>query len=108
VPFTRRRYVLLCLALAALERGEAQIALGLAEQVVMDAGDPHLEAAGIAFTLERRDERLDLAAVVRLLLRRPLLSGSARTRPSSPPPPTRTAPPAHRWSASRASLPPPP
>ncbi|WP_127355695.1 TIGR02678 family protein [Actinacidiphila soli] len=70
VPFTRRRYVLLCLALAALERGEAQIALGrLAEQVVMDAGDPHLEAAGIAFTLERRDERLDLAAVVRLLLR---------------------------------------
>ncbi|MDX3358040.1 TIGR02678 family protein, partial [Streptomyces sp. ME01-24h] len=68
-PFTRRRYVLLCLALAALERGEAQIALGrLAEQVVLDAADPHLVAAGIAFTLDRRDERLDLAAVVRLLL----------------------------------------
>jgi uncharacterized protein (TIGR02678 family) len=69
-PFTRRRYVLLCLALAALERGEAQIALGrLAEQVVLDAADPHLIAAGIEFTLERRDERLDLAAVVRLLIR---------------------------------------
>ncbi|MDT0310189.1 TIGR02678 family protein [Streptomyces sp. DSM 44917] len=69
VPFTRRRYVLFCLALAALERGETQTALGrLAEQVVLDAADPHLAAAGIAFTLERRDERLDLAAVVRLLL----------------------------------------
>lgn len=69
-PFTRRRYVLLCLALAALERGEAQIALGrLAEQVVLGAADPHLAAAGVEFTLERRDERLDLAAVVRLLLR---------------------------------------
>ncbi|MFG2182092.1 TIGR02678 family protein [Streptomyces abikoensis] len=68
-PFTRRRYVLLCLALAALERSEAQIALGrLADQVVMDAADPHLVAAGIHFTLDRRDERLDLAAVVKLLL----------------------------------------
>ncbi|MFE3324955.1 TIGR02678 family protein [Streptomyces sp. NPDC059176] len=70
MPFTRRRYVLLCLALAALERGEAQIALGrLAEQVVLDATDPQLIASGVEFTLERREERLDLAAVVRLLLR---------------------------------------
>ncbi|MGI5340564.1 TIGR02678 family protein [Streptomyces sp. CA-181903] len=69
-PFTRRRYVLLCLALAALERGEAQVALGrLADQVVLDAADPPLVAAGIRFTLDRRDERLDLAAVVRLLLK---------------------------------------
>ncbi|MBQ0988184.1 TIGR02678 family protein [Streptomyces sp. F63] len=69
-PFTRRRYVLLCLALAALERGESQVALGrLAEQVVLSAADPELAAAGITFTLERREERLDLAAVVRLLLR---------------------------------------
>ncbi|MET9768080.1 TIGR02678 family protein [Streptomyces sp. NPDC006415] len=68
-PFTRRRYVLLCLALAALERGEAQIALGrLADQIVLDAADPRLAATGIEFALERRDERLDLAAVVRLLL----------------------------------------
>ncbi|WP_407288169.1 TIGR02678 family protein [Streptomyces sp. BP-8] len=69
LPFTRRRYVLLCLTLAALERGEAQVALGrLAEHVVLAAADPELVAAGITFTLERRDERLDLAAVVRLLL----------------------------------------
>ncbi|MFJ9123262.1 TIGR02678 family protein [Streptomyces sp. NPDC102340] len=69
-PFTRRRYVLLCLALAALERGEAQIALGrLADHIVLDAADPQLTATGIEFTLDRRDERLDLAAVVRLLLR---------------------------------------
>ncbi|MCX4584662.1 TIGR02678 family protein [Streptomyces sp. NBC_01481] len=70
LPFTRRRYVLFCLTLAALERGESQVALGrLAEQVVLAAADPELVAAGITFTLERRDERLDLAAVVRLLLR---------------------------------------
>ncbi|MEU7019462.1 TIGR02678 family protein [Streptomyces sp. NPDC046203] len=68
-PFTRRRYVLLCLALAALERGEAQIALGrLADRIVLDAADPRLAETGIEFALERRDERLDLAAVVRLLL----------------------------------------
>ncbi|MEU6009434.1 TIGR02678 family protein [Streptomyces sp. NPDC047453] len=68
-PFTRRRYVLLCLALAALERGEKQIALGrLADQIVLDAADPRLTEAGISFAMERRDERLDLAAVVRLLL----------------------------------------
>nr|WP_234444106.1 DUF2398 family protein [Streptomyces sp. NRRL S-1868] len=52
-----------------LERGEARPALGrLAQQVVLEASDPQLTMAGIAFTLERRDERLDLAAVVRLLL----------------------------------------
>ncbi|MFI0235757.1 TIGR02678 family protein [Streptomyces sp. NPDC016845] len=68
-PFTRRRYVLLCLALAALERGENQTALGrLADHIVQEASDPRLVAAGVEFTLERRDERLDLAAVVRLLL----------------------------------------
>ncbi|MDT0304849.1 TIGR02678 family protein [Streptomonospora wellingtoniae] len=69
-PFTRRRYVLLCLALAVLERSETQIALGrLAEQVVLEAADPGLTAAGISFTLEDRGERADLVAVVRLLSR---------------------------------------
>lgn len=67
--FGRRRYVLLCLALAALERAEAQVTLGwVAEQVVTMAGDDALADAGISFTLERRDERSDLVAVVRLLL----------------------------------------
>ncbi len=68
-PFSRRRYVLVCLALAALERADAQLTLGrLAEQVVLAAGDPELVAAGITFTLDSRDERTDLAAIVRLLL----------------------------------------
>ncbi len=68
-PFSRRRYVLTCLALAALERADAQITLGrLAELVVVGAADPDLAAAGVVFTLESRDERTDLVAVVRLLL----------------------------------------
>ncbi|WP_067472452.1 TIGR02678 family protein [Nocardia amamiensis] len=69
VAFGRRRYVLVCLALAVLERADSQITLGrLAEQIVLAATDPELVSAGIAFTLERRDERSDLVAVVRLLL----------------------------------------
>lgn len=68
-PFTRRRYVLLCLALAALDRADSQVTLGrLAEQVVLGAADPDLAATGLAFTLERREERTDLVSVVRLLL----------------------------------------
>ncbi len=68
-PFTRRRYVLAALALAALERADAQVTLGgLASSVVLAAADPELAAAGVTFTLERRDERADLVAVVRLLL----------------------------------------
>jgi uncharacterized protein (TIGR02678 family) len=68
-PFTRRRYVLVCLALAALERADAQVTLGrLGEQVLLAAADPALAAAGIRFTLERADQRSDLVAAVRLLL----------------------------------------
>ena len=68
-PFGRRRYVLMSLALAALSRSEAQITLGrLAEQVVLGAADPDLIAAGVVFTLESRDERTDMVAVVRLLI----------------------------------------
>ncbi|HEX3647794.1 MAG TPA: TIGR02678 family protein [Pseudonocardiaceae bacterium] len=67
--FGRRRYVLLCLALAVLERADAQITLGrLAEGVLVAAGEPELAEAGVVFTLSRRDERSDLVAVVRLLL----------------------------------------
>jgi uncharacterized protein (TIGR02678 family) len=69
LPFTRRRYVLLCLALAVLERGEAQIALGrLAAQVILEAADPRLAAAGVSFALEGREEKSDLVAAVRLLI----------------------------------------
>lgn len=67
--FSRRKYVLACLALAVLERADAQITLGrLAEQIVLEASDPQLAEAGVTFTLDGRAERTDLVAVVRLLL----------------------------------------
>jgi uncharacterized protein (TIGR02678 family) len=69
LPFGRRRYVLLCLALSVLERTEAQITLGrLAEGVIVAAGDERVAAAGVTFELTGREERSDLVAVVRLLL----------------------------------------
>lgn len=65
--FTRRRYVLLCLSLAVLERSDPQVALGrLAEEVVLAARQPGLE--GVEFTLSSREERSDLVAAIRLLL----------------------------------------
>jgi uncharacterized protein (TIGR02678 family) len=68
-PFTRRRYVALCLALSALARADAQTTLGsLADEVLTLAADPELDAAGFTLTLENRADRADLVAVVRLLL----------------------------------------
>jgi uncharacterized protein (TIGR02678 family) len=68
-PFGRRRYVTLCLALAALERADAQTTLGsLAEDVMTAAAEPGVADAGYSLTLETRSERSDLVAVVRLLL----------------------------------------
>jgi uncharacterized protein (TIGR02678 family) len=69
-PFARRRYVLLCLALAALERGDRQTTLGrLADEIVAFVGaDPALAAAGIAFSLQGQDQRRDLVQVIRFLL----------------------------------------
>jgi uncharacterized protein (TIGR02678 family) len=69
LPFSRRRYVLTCLALAALERADAQVTLGwLAERVLALAADPGLADAGFSFALDSREERADLVVVVRLLL----------------------------------------
>jgi uncharacterized protein (TIGR02678 family) len=69
VPFSRRRYVLACLALAALERADAQVTLGwLAERVLALAADPALGDAGFSFALDSREERSDLVVVARLLL----------------------------------------
>lgn len=68
-PFTRRRYVLACLALAVLSRADAQVTLGrLADDVLLAASDPELAAAGLAFALDRQDQRADLVAAVRLLI----------------------------------------
>jgi len=69
VAFSRRRYALFCLVLAALERADAQVTLGrLAEQVLSLATDDALTAAGVTFTLGRREDRLDLVAVARFLI----------------------------------------
>jgi uncharacterized protein (TIGR02678 family) len=69
LPFGRRRYVLLCLALSVLERADAQITLGrLAEGIIVAAADERLTAAGVTFELSGREERGDLVAVVRVLL----------------------------------------
>jgi uncharacterized protein (TIGR02678 family) len=68
-PFSRRRYVLICLALSVLERSDAQITLGrLAEGVILAAADERLAHAGVTFALDGREQRADLVAVVRLLL----------------------------------------
>jgi uncharacterized protein (TIGR02679 family) len=78
-PFSRRRYVLAALAMAVLERADAQLTLGrLAEQVLVAAADPALAEAGVTFTMESRDERGDLVAVVRLLLRLGVLRKGGR------------------------------
>lgn len=68
--FTRRRYVLLCLVLAALERSDRQTALArLAEQAGgLYAEDPGLAAAGVTFDLRQQGARRDLVFVVRTLL----------------------------------------
>ncbi len=68
-PFGRHRYVLVCLALAALERADSQVTLGrLAQDLLLAAADSAFVAAGLAFTLDNREQRADLVAVVRLLL----------------------------------------
>jgi uncharacterized protein (TIGR02678 family) len=74
-PFTRSRYVLLCLALAALERGERQTTLGkLAEAMAgFFAADPSLKAAGLSFDLKSMDQRRDLVQVIRFLCDRRVL-----------------------------------
>lgn len=67
--FGRRRYVLLALSLAVLERAGAQTTLGkLADDVTIELGDPRFVASGLEFTLGTREERGDMAAVVKLLL----------------------------------------
>ncbi len=68
-PFTRRRYVLLCLALASLERAGRQITLQrLAEDLQGQiTGDPVL-VASLDINTERREDRADLVAVGRYLV----------------------------------------
>ncbi len=68
--FTRTRYVLLCLALAALERSDRQITLGrLAEAVTNSlAADPGFAEAGFFWSLDNIAGRRDFVHALRLLL----------------------------------------
>jgi uncharacterized protein (TIGR02678 family) len=67
--YDQRRYVLLCLACAVLERADAQITLRLlGERLLLLAADPALAARGFAFALTAQHERRELVAVCRTLL----------------------------------------
>lgn len=67
--FDRRRYVLLCLVCAILDRADAQITLrDLGERLLQAALDPALAACGFAFGLTTQTERRELVGVCRQLL----------------------------------------
>jgi uncharacterized protein (TIGR02678 family) len=67
--YDRRRYVLLCLACAVLERADPQITLRLlGERLLQFAAEPALASFGFAFTLGAPHERRELVAVCRTLL----------------------------------------
>jgi len=69
-PFTRRRYVLLCLTVAVLERSERQTVLRqLADGIAAEfASNPEITAHGILFDLTLRDHRRDLVEVIKCLI----------------------------------------
>jgi len=67
--YERRRYVLLCLACAVLERADPQITLRvLGERLLQLAADPALAARGFRFELTAAHERRELVSVCRGLL----------------------------------------
>ncbi len=67
--YDRRRYVLLSLACAVLERADPQITLRLLGQRLLElAADPALASHGFTFTLGAQHERRELVAVCRSLL----------------------------------------
>jgi uncharacterized protein (TIGR02678 family) len=67
--YDRRRYVLLCLACAVLERADPQITLRvLGEKILQLAAEPTLASVDFTFTLGAHHERRELVAVCRTLL----------------------------------------
>ena len=67
--YDRRRYVLLCLACAVLERADPQITLHvLGDRLMALAADTTLAARNFGFTLASSHERRELVAVCRSLL----------------------------------------
>jgi uncharacterized protein (TIGR02678 family) len=72
--YDRRRYVLLCLACAVLERADPQITLHvLGERMMQLAVDPALASCGFEFTLRTASERRELVSVCRTLLEQDVL-----------------------------------
>lgn len=70
-----RRYVLLCLGCAVLERAEPQITLRLlGDRLLAIASDDMLACYGFSFTLHSQHERRELVAVCRTLLELGVLS----------------------------------
>jgi len=68
--FTRRRYVFVCLALAALERMDRQTTLVQLAKTIFElaAADRDLQMAGLIFERSNYDQRRDLVHAVRLLI----------------------------------------
>jgi len=68
--FTKHRYALLCLALAALEQLDRQTTLGHLAQAIVEliAVDRELQAAGFFFDSGNYDQRRDLVHAVRFLV----------------------------------------
>lgn len=67
--YDRRRYVLLCLACAVLERPDPQITLRvLGERLISLAAEPSFTSLGFHFALDNHYERRELVAVCRTLL----------------------------------------
>lgn len=67
--FDRRRYVLLCLVCAVLDRADPQITLKtLGERLLAFAAEPDLAARGYVYGLETVHERRELVHVCRYLL----------------------------------------
>lgn len=67
LPFTRRRYVLLCLALAVLVKTESQTTLGQLARTIVELWNENSVFAHLSFDLDATDSRRDLIAAVRLL-----------------------------------------
>jgi len=68
--FTKRRYALLCLALAALEQLDRQTTLGQLAQTITEliAVDGDLQVAGLQFDSGNYDQRRDLVHAIRFLV----------------------------------------
>ena len=67
MPFSRRRYALVCLTLAALERSDRQITLGQIAGTIMEFVAADQARGGHIFDIGNYDQRRDLIHAVRLL-----------------------------------------